>query len=213
MARILNLRGTSGAGKTHIVRRLMEQYATKTAHHIPGRKQPIGYTFSGYTGDRAHLTAPPLFVAGHYEGGEGGCGGCDNLSQGLDYIYDLIREHANQGEDVVYEGLIVASDWRRCAALAKEHRVLVIGLTTPLRSCLESVQSRRDKRAAAKGLVAEPLNPKNTEAKYKALLSQQKYFRQEKMDFRLLDRNEALDAALAHFGLPALNRAGEVAIS
>lgn len=198
MSRIVNIRGTSGSGKTHIVRRIMNHYLQYQIHTIPGRKQPIGYT---YHPQDPMGEAMPLFVVGHYEGGEGGCGGCDNLPQGLDYIYSLIHEHADRGEDVIFEGLIVASDWRRCVDLAQKHDTLIIGLSTPLVDCLTAVQGRRDAKAALKGETAPPLNPKNTDLKHRALITQRKHFKDAGVDFRVLDRDAALNAALEHLGL------------
>lgn len=185
--RIINLRGTSGSGKTYIVKRIMELYATKTPHMIERRKQPIGYTLTRPDGN-------PLFLAGHYEGA---CGGCDNLSQGLDYIYGLIHEATARGEDVMFEGLIVASDVLRCIELKQRHghELMVIGLNTSLPDCLAGVQQRRDARGDTR-----PLSSKNTEAKFKALIPQRIRFKDAGIDFRLLDRAAALNACLGFLG-------------
>lgn len=185
MSKIINLRGTSGSGKTFIVKKIMEQYLQKEPHHIPGRKQPIGYTLRDA---RCNKELPPLFVVGHYEGA---CGGCDNLSQGLDYIYGLIKEHSTQGKNVIYEGLIVASDVLRCIELMQrdKHELMVIGLNTSLEDCLAGVQARRD----ARGDTRE-LNPSHTRSKFKALIPQRIRFKDAGVDFRLLNRAEALDA-------------------
>jgi len=175
----------------------MARYPIREPHLIAGRKQPIGYTFRRETGNA-------LFVAGHYEGA---CGGCDNLSQGLDYIYELIYEATARSEDVIFEGLIVASDWRRCVELRRNNQLLIIGLNTSLADCCKSVDERRAERALIRGKEAAPLRmdpdgvQKNTRAKYNALLSQQKYFAIQGLDFRVLDRQAALQACIAFLDL------------
>jgi len=229
MNHVVNLRGTSGSGKTFIVKHVMSCYEDKLPHYIVGRKQPIGYTLRNQkvdsgtcmlclpnddgvsknpycpvcrgTGSRQF---PPLFVAGHYEGA---CGGCDNLSQGLDYIYELIHQALEREEDVIFEGLIVASDWRRCVELRRKSLLLIIGLDTSLEECNRSVDARRAERAERRGKEAPPLRldpdgqPKNTRAKFNALLTQRKHFKIPGVDFRVLNRANALDATLQHLGL------------
>lgn len=190
MAKVINLRGTSGSGKSHIVRRIMEHYPEKEVHRVGWRRQPLAYTYKRPEG-------APLYVVGHYEGP---CGGADNIVDGLDYIYSLIYIAASEGKDVIFEGLVVASDWERCVALHAYHTLLVIGLNTSLEECHASVNDRRLARQEATGKIQAPLKlgrngkPKNTEAKYKALISQRAYFVGAKIDFRVLNREEAYDA-------------------
>lgn len=189
--KIINLRGTSGSGKTHIVLRIMEHYAQRIPVHIEGRKQPLGYRMEYPTADQCQ----PLFVMGHYENPDG-CGGCDNISNGLDFIYEKIYERLAFGDNVIFEGLIVASDVTRCIELKRHHELLVIGLDTPLQQCIESVNSRRLKRGKT-----DPVNPANTEKKFKALVPQRARFRDAGVDFRLLNRADALAACQAFLGL------------
>lgn len=206
MNRIVNLRGTSGSGKTYIARRIMEMYDPDPFRHfISGRKQPIGYTFH-----RKDLNSgPPLFVVGHYEGDpETSCGGADNLPQGLDYIYGLVEESLDLGKDVFLEGLIVASDTARIIAMHDKAKVLVVGLDTPLDECERSVEHRRAIRAERTGRVQAPLkmnkagtHQKNAEAKFKALIPQRATFKRANANFHLLSRADALQACLVHLDL------------
>lgn len=204
MPKVINLRGTSGSGKTYIVRRVMEHYNAKTEfrHEIvegKKRKQPIGYLYW-----RVEEQQNPLFVVGHYEGV---CGGCDNLPYGLDYVYSLIHEQIDFGRDVIFEGLIVASDTQRCIDLKNKSELLVIGLDTSLADCNRAVDERRAEKAALTGKQPPPLKlgrdgtPKNSQAKFKALIPQRATFRRAGVDFRLLDRAGALQACLEHLGL------------
>lgn len=188
---IVNIRGTSGAGKSYIVFRLMEKYERREPHFVTGRKQPQSYTCYRETGN-------PLFVCGHYEIPTGGA---DTLKD-YDFIYGLIREAAARGEDVIWEGLVMTSEVTRAIYLAKDYPLLVIGLTTSLEECLASVQSRRDTKAALKGEASKPLDPSNTEAKWKMVKNQASRFRDANVDFRWLNRAEALKATLEAFGWP-----------
>lgn len=142
---VVNIRGTSGAGKSHLVRSIMALYEFQTANYKEGRRQPISYLFKREDGE-------PLFVPGHYNTPTGGC---DTISK-PDDVYELVKDGANQG-DVLFEGIMVGDDVRRCAELSKEHKVLVIALNTPIEECLAGVQSRRDTRGDDR-----PLDPKNT---------------------------------------------------
>lgn len=185
MARIINIRGTSGSGKSYLAQRVMACYDRRTPHFYANRKQPIGYTFERSDG-------PPLFAVGHYENPDG-CGGCDNIAYGYDFTYDLIQTHAGEGKDIIYEGLVIASDVRHCIGLQNSyrHKLLVIGLDTPLEQCLTSVMERRARRGKT-----DPLNPKNTTAKFKALIPQRARFKDAGIDFRLLNRESAFLACL-----------------
>ena len=157
-------------------------------------------------------------MLGHYEIA---CGGGDTISnmlkvdgeylEGIELVYALIRRAALQ-MDVIYEGLMISSDVNRCVALAEQHQLLVIGLTTPLEECIRSVEQRRDERAERRGKEAAPLKlnrqglPKTIVAKHKALITQREHFRAKPhVDFRALDREHALKACLVHLGLDALS--------
>lgn len=131
---IINLRGTSGSGKTHLARQIMERYGPRKVYHKPGRTQPIGYTFTHPNG------GPDLAVVGHYETA---CGGCDTISS-LDEIFSLVRLSHKLGHDVMFEGLLASGEMNRAMALHTDglpFEVLVIDIT--LEECLASVNSRR----------------------------------------------------------------------
>lgn len=146
---VINIRGTGGSGKSTLVRRLMA-HATMLPEFVIGRKRPIAYS------DRA----VGLYVPGHYETP---CGGCDTLA-GPDAAYELVRAAAAQGMHVVFEGIIVQDDVRRCIELSREYPVLVIGLQVPVEACLDAIRERR----AARG-DARALNPTNTVHRAKRL--------------------------------------------
>jgi hypothetical protein len=218
MPKIINLRGTSGAGKSHLVKELMSRYAAREPEFVEGRKQPIGYLCHRPGG-------LSLYVVGHYEIA---CGGADTISKelevhgnrysGLDLVYHLVTTAASLGYDVIYEGLVVSSDVHRCIALSKLYQLLVIELNTPLAMCNAAVEDRRAEKAAIRGYDAKPLvlgrdgTPKHSQAKFKALITQRPHFRNAGVDFRHISRAEALDACLSFLQLTESKTAlGEVA--
>jgi len=194
-----NLRGTSGTGKSTIIRNLMAKYSKREPQFITGRKQPISYKL--YRDDGGS----PLFVLGHYEMPTGGV---DTIS-GMELIYKMINEAADSGFDVAYEGLVVSSDCVRCIDLKNRHSLLVIELTTPIEVCLEGIRARRAASAAAKSakkgieIIPKEVDPKNTVAKQKQIVPQRKRFKAAGVDFRMLNREEAMQAILTHFGWPS----------
>jgi hypothetical protein len=161
--KIVNIRGTSGSGKTTVVNRVMEllrerekvEKDTLLWLEMGGKQRVVGHRIG------------PVFVAGRYSTT---CGGCDTMSWkgAADDVCALVLAQAAQGP-VVFEGLMV-SGWGtgRLKDLweAAGRNLHVIQLTTPLEDCLASVQARRAARAAAKGEEAKPLNPENTTAKW-----------------------------------------------
>lgn len=92
---IINIRGTSGSGKSHLVRSVMDLYGLRTKFFVENRKQPIGYTAHRRTSGRN------LSVLGHYETA---CGGCDTIPS-LDQIFSRAMK-AHGEHDVLFEGLI-----------------------------------------------------------------------------------------------------------
>jgi hypothetical protein len=163
----------------------MSRYDEKFPVHREDRNRPIGYELYRKEGN-------PLFVPGHYESP---CGGCDTLN-GLDYIFSLINDHTALDFDVIFEGLIVASDVVRATALKEKNRLIVIMLNTDLETCLAGVQSRRDARGDVR-----PLNPANTRGKLKGLLPQIARFKSLGVDFHHINRQEALNMCVEAFQL------------
>ena len=186
---ILTIRGTSGSGKSTLTRRIMELYELRTPRHRERRKQPLYYDLW-----RKDASGRPLRVLGHYESPTGGG---DTISDGLDYIDGLVRFADNEDFDVLYEGLVISSDFKRIAKLHEEGRnVQVIALSTPLDECLRSVQQRRE----AKGNT-DPLNPKATTEKHRAVEAMVPRFRAAGVPIAHVDREEAFRIAkmvLAH---------------
>lgn len=136
---IIQVRGTSGSGKTTAVREFMKTLDW-TPVYKEGRKKPLYYRCGS------------VALLGHYEGTA--CGGCDTIGSAR-AVFDLIGSVLNQGvEHVVCEGLLLSEDTKWTLQLSE---VRCIFLNTPLKVCLQRIQERR--RQAGNDT---PLNPSNT---------------------------------------------------
>lgn len=188
---VVNIRGTSGSGKSTVVRRVMERFGV-------AREDVLGQYRDRKPGIIGHWLKEPsqLFVAGRYATA---CGGCDSMSWkgAADDICNLIEAWAKDCP-VLCEGLMLSS-WGsgRLLDLAKrcDMHMHVLQLTTPLEECLASVNERRAARYAAKGQQAPRLNPRNTELKYKSALSGAKTLKQLGVHVEFLDREAAYHRA------------------
>ena len=177
---IITIRGTSGSGKSHLVRSIMELYEDKIPIYVRGRKQPLVYTLSR---PGPH---PILTVVGHYETP---CGGCDTISN-MQHVFELVKEaYYDRDNDVLFEGLIVTSDANKTIAMHETGiPITVITLDTPIEMCLEGVNSRRRIRMKEK---YTPVNPKNTVAKIKSAKKIMERFLAAGMDSRYYNRATA----------------------
>lgn len=177
---IVNIRGTSGSGKSFIIRQVMELYkGAKNPVRVEKRKQPLGYTLYREPND-----GPPLAIIGHYESP---CGGCDTITK-QDYIYELIRQAHDRGADVMYEGLLLSAEFHRAYALHTDGiPYLVIGLDVELSVCLDSVNQRRWTKDPTK----PPVNPKTTTAKFKGVQNTMKKLQDHGVDARWASRGHA----------------------
>tara|TARA_R110000824_G_scaffold161996_3_gene337572 strand:+ start:4238 stop:4852 length:615 start_codon:yes stop_codon:yes gene_type:complete len=196
---IINIRGTSGSGKSTIVTQLMKRYTVKQAIFTEGRKQPLGYKLdkSDITRRQTGVSLQPMFVIGHYESP---CGGCDTISSSgsQDKIWELIRDYHTQKYHVLFEGAIIGDDRNRTnQAHLDGLPLLLIELDVSLEECLKSIQIRR----AARG-VTKLVNPHNTTKRFKRIHSRMKKFKTFGIDVRVLNREEAFKQCLDALSLP-----------
>lgn len=184
---IINIRGTSGSGKSHLVRLIMARYHQRIRIMEDGRKQPIMYLLNR----NEETVGKPLIVIGHYESD---CGGCDTISK-MDKIFDLVRQAHKQKADVIFEGLLISADVNRVGALHEESLPLtVMAIDLPIDECLSSVNGRR--RAKAERTSKEykgDVNPKNTISKHKGVQQSMKRLRNRGVDTRWGTRDEVFE--------------------
>lgn len=137
---IISLRGTNGAGKSHLVRRVMGFYQRRVAVQYPGYsdKRPTGYVCTPYIAGKKYL-----FVVGHYEIPNGGV---DTLPK-LDDAYDLARTHSLElGMNVIMEGKNLSDGTTRLLALKSVGcDVAAVFVDEPVERCVESVRARGHK--------------------------------------------------------------------
>lgn len=134
---IIQIRGTSGSGKSTVVRRILNYFGSWSFQYIKGRKKPLFYTHSN-----------GLVILGHYESP---CGGCDTIGSAR-AIYDLIQRL--QAPRVLCEGLLLSEDVKWSSQL---DNLRALFLTTPVEVCLARIRVRR--LAAGNN---KPLSEKNT---------------------------------------------------
>lgn len=135
---IISLRGTSGSGKSHLVRRIMGLYPKHIDKFTEGRRKPL-YTIHGRNRDGKCLVTP-----GHYLIGNGGV---DTLPD-LDAAYYIAEWGDTAGHDVLMEGKNMSDGARHVNALVERgHDVRVVVLNTPVHECVASVRARGHKIA------------------------------------------------------------------
>src|ERR1700709_2018818 len=143
---VINPRGTSGAGKTWLVREVMTAYGRQGSAPIPimrqGRSRPLGWWLEHPAGGR------PLCVIGDYQGTRGGTDTIPLTDGGLDEAFRLANSEASAGGDVLLEGYQLSGEHGRTARLAALQRsrgraLHVICLHVPLSRCVENVVRRR----------------------------------------------------------------------
>jgi len=152
MFKSLQICGTSGSGKTTVVRALMEDCGAEPIRMNDKGTKPIIYA-----GD--HPDGYRMYFLGSYETV---CGGCDTIN-GVAVVAQLLQDlHDEEVEDIcIFEGLMHSHMVGTIGAKQKElgvenhHRAF---LDTPLQVCLDRVVQRRRERGQSK-----PFNPSNTQ--------------------------------------------------
>lgn len=148
---IIQIRGTSGSGKTTVMRTVMrglvEDDSTLDQCFISNRKKPIAYRHRGTN----------TLILGHYEST---CGGCDNVGSAAK-VYDLIQSHYNSSYNILCEGLLLSEDtkWTKSLFDTYGNGLQVYFLTTSLEDCLRRVRNRRLEAGNDKSL--DPTNTTN----------------------------------------------------
>lgn len=151
---IVHIAGTSGSGKSHLVRGLLASAKYREQVSEAGRSAPLGYILRGLPG-----VTREVHVVGAYEAPSSG--GCDTFGGDgrVERLYSTILNQHNQERHVVYEGIMMMNHTRGLDLLRQVRGMLtVIQLKTPLAECILAVGQRR----VAAGKPAD-FNTKNTE--------------------------------------------------
>ncbi len=180
---IIQIAGTSGSGKTYVVRQLMRK-GWSVPRYTPGREAPIAYDLA------LTRVEEPVYVVGGYDAPSGGC---DNIKNVTD-IYRYVSDAHALGKHVVFEGLF-AMNQTRGPSMARELPgvITVLLLTTPLATCFASIDERR----AKKGLEGLPETRRsNTKANYTRARNYTARMREAGAKVKRVSREEALPCLL-----------------
>lgn len=148
---IIQIRGTSGSGKTTVMKAVMANFQWSTIYQT-GRKQPLYYYSKTKTGR-------PLIALGHYESA---CGGCDTIGSAAQ-VAELVKSLTQAGPDriILSEGLLLSEDTKWSSLMPDLH---IVYLTTPIEQCISQIKSRRAEAGNNK-----PLNESNSRNRVKVI--------------------------------------------
>jgi len=138
---IINVRGTSGSGKTTAVMKLLKMFPNHPFYDKEGKTygHRIDVKYNRF-----------VFVVGPYRTS---CSGCDRLKS-QDQVCELVTRFSKWG-DVLFEGYRTSGSVQRYVNLAHSlpnHQFLFAFMNTPLKKCLQRLQKRRKKNNLTKPL-------------------------------------------------------------
>lgn len=163
MTKIINIVGTSGAGKSHVVRNFVRKQESKPIY-IEGRTAPFGY----------EIESKRIFIVGAYEAASSG--GCDTFGgdSRVERLYKLVQDRWSEDWNVIYEGITMMNHTRGIELWNKTKSLNVIFLQVSLEDCINSVQRRRveigkEPEFATQNIKTNFVRAKNYSSKLKAL--------------------------------------------
>lgn len=152
MNKVINIRGTSGSGKSSFMHRLLKEFPNTPVEGILSDwKKPriIGYEIQGQSN---------TYIIGSYRTQ---CGGCDSFSYkgSFEDMERMIREAMPHG-NVIFEGLTVSSTLGRFLRISQENpgTFAWLFMDTPEQECHRRILARNGGR--------EPKRDKNGLADY-----------------------------------------------
>jgi len=180
MSLIVNVRATSGGGKTFLVRQIMKHYGILAP--IPPIPTP-GIKTWGY------LLMGGIYVLGRYDAV---CGGADTVGS-FGEIVRRINLHADCGCPAIFESLLWSTTFKTSDEFAKStpHHVIFGLMDTPLELCHQRVLARRHAAGNDKPFPVEKLV-----TKYRSCWSAQARLRDSKHDTRSVPHDDALATVL-----------------
>lgn len=156
---IIQIRGTSGSGKTTVMKEIMGDMQRWYPILRMGRQKPLYYMSSPKS------MRPTIAILGHYEAA---CGGCDTIGS-APKVYELIQEvkKTRNPDFIICEGLLLSEDNKWTKQMVEDGDELrILYLRTTLEECLARVTKRREDAGNTK-----PLNPAKTINRVKAIES------------------------------------------
>lgn len=152
---IIQIRGTSGSGKSTVMRAVMDHLGKWVPAVRSGRRNPLYYSRRT---EKPCYHSESVTVLGHYNTT---CGGCDTVGSAR-AVYGLIQE-IREGEKrrgwsnsvILCEGLLLSEDVKWSSQMPD---LRCLFLTTSLERCLRQISGRRAEAGNDK-----PLNSANTE--------------------------------------------------
>lgn len=148
---ILNLRGTSGSGKSTVAFDLIQGAAEISLAPYKTKRGADRWVTGYRVGD--------LIVVGAYRTA---CGGCDSIHT-QDLICESVRMATAQARHVFFEGLLISGLFSRYLILSRDLGGMTWAyLDTPLQKCLDRIYVRNG---------GKPIKEENTRGKYKATIA------------------------------------------
>lgn len=179
MPKIINLRGTSGSGKSTVAKTFIDNHPHSEVRD-PNTNKVIGYKVDA---SAVGLTKP-VFIVGRYDTA---CGGGDTLKDEEDAVHKC--ETAQQYGHVLMERMLTSGSGPKgkfASSFAGTGKIVYAILDTPLETCLERVMKRRESRGETK-----PFNPENTINKYRQTRRAASMLYDAEEDVRSIDHTNA----------------------
>jgi hypothetical protein len=129
---LINLRGSSGSGKSTIVRGLIERYGSRPIYDLLGPRSPEAYRLDRAPG-RVYAIGP--YIAA--------CGGCDAVGS-MNLVLSLLRAYHAKGT-VIFEGLLISSMYGSVGQFLESYGkdALVAFLTTSRERAYQQLRKRQ----------------------------------------------------------------------
>jgi hypothetical protein len=178
---VINIRGNSGSGKTHLTREFMKKFRV----NVPAIN--CYERIEGYVTQQR--TAPLWAVIGKYENA---CGGCDTIKTQLEVVR-RVEFFTGMGYNVWLEGLIMSTIYGTVGAYSEKFgdRWVFAYLDTPENICFQRIRERR--RLAGN---TKPLNEKNTANRFATIVRNREIVESHGRRTLLLDYRNPLPTLL-----------------
>jgi hypothetical protein len=181
---VVNIRGTNGSGKSHLVHKLLEEHELVALVNEKGKLAAYKLRME-----------PPIYIIGKYTTPNGGC---DTFKGGAAEAEQYVEHLSNKGH-VVFEGLLIsgiAGRWIDLARRLPDSTFVFLELDTPVEKCIARVRDRRKARGDVR-----PFDPSNLIAKFKSVRGSRALLAKAGLDVRVIDHERAYDYVKELLGL------------